>query len=187
MRIIAGSLKGRKLFTPKDRSIRPTSDRVRENLFNILNARVPNARFLDVFCGVGACGIEALSRGAAYAAFVDESREALRLVRQNVEKFGISAQTTLIPAHLPEGLPRLLPPFHIIFADPPYAYNDYKSLFDAIMDRSLLLPGGLLIIETSRTRTLPMELSGLNQIDRRMYGDTALTFFLTQDIVSDIL
>lgn len=177
MRIIAGSLKGRKLFTPKDRAIRPTSDRVRESLFSILGARVIDAQFLDLFSGVGACGIEALSRGAAHATFVDDSREALRLARQNLEKCGVSIQAMVMQAHLPQGLPRAMPPFTIIFADPPYDYDRHENLFEVIADRSLLLPGGLLVVETSQSRELPAQLSGFTRTDRRVYGDTALSFF----------
>lgn len=177
MRIIAGSLKGRKLFTPKDRAIRPTSDRVRESLFSILGARVIDAQFLDLFSGVGACGIEALSRGAAHTTFVDDSREALRLARQNLEKCGVSIQAMVMQAHLPEGLPRAMPPVTIIFADPPYDYDRHENLFQVIADRSLLLPGGLLVVETSQSRELPAQLSGFTRTDRRVYGDTALSFF----------
>lgn len=177
MRIIAGSLKGRRLFTPKDRAIRPTSDRVRESLFSILGARVVNAQFLDLFCGVGACGIEALSRGAAHATFVDESRESLRLVRQNLEKCGVAVQSMVMQGRIPEDLRSSMPPFHIIFADPPYTYTLYESLLTAIVARSLLLPGGLVVIETSRACTLPDQVSSLHKTDCRIYGDTALSFF----------
>ena len=177
MRIIAGSLKGRRLFTPKDRAIRPTSDRVRESLFSILGARVVDAQFLDLFCGVGACGIEAISRGAAHVTFVDESRESLRLVRQNLEKCGIAVQGMVVQGRIPEDLRDSMPPFHLIFADPPYAYTGYEALLAAIQDKGLLLPGGLVILETARACVLPDGVSSLRKSDCRVYGDTALSFF----------
>jgi 16S rRNA (guanine966-N2)-methyltransferase len=177
MRIIAGSLKGRRLFTPKDRAIRPTSDRVRENLFNILGNRVKGSHFLDLYCGVGACGIEALSRGAAHATFVDESRDALNLVQRNLDLCGVAIQGMLIHASIPERLNRPMPPFHIIFADPPYGYNAYESLLVTIKTKCLLLPDGIVIVETARSDELPDQTGALNKIDRRVYGDTALSFF----------
>ncbi len=177
MRIIAGTLKGRRLFTPKDRTIRPTSDRVRENLFNILGNRVQNAQFLDLFCGVGACGIEALSRGADHVTFVDESREALQLVRRNLAVCDVAIQGMVIQTSLPDGLCRPMPPFHLVFADPPYTYPAYESLLAALVNHNLLLPDARVILETSRFCELPEHVSTLRKVDYRIYGDTALSIF----------
>lgn len=177
MRIIAGSLRGRRLFTPKDRSIRPTSDRVRENLFNILGERVRDAQFLDLFCGAGGCGIEALSRGAAHVTFIDQARDALQLVKRNLEMCDITLKSMVIQARIPQDLPHSMPPFHLIFADPPYTYSGYDTLLAEIAAKSLLLPGGRIILETSRACILPDRIASFSQTDRRIYGDTALSFF----------
>ncbi len=177
MRIIAGSLKGRRLFTPKDRAIRPTSDRVRESLFSILGERMRGAQFLDLFCGAGACGIEALSRGANHVTFVDESHEATRLVRRNLALCGVEIQGMVVQAHIPEGLRRDMPPFHLVFADPPYNYPAYEALLVALVENRLLLPGALIILETSRFCDLPDQVVSLRKTDCRVYGDTSLLFF----------
>ena len=177
MRIIAGTLKGRRLFTPKDRDIRPTSDRVRENLFNILGPAIQGAQFLDLFCGSGACGIEALSRGAAHATFIDESREALKLVQRNLEHCDVTVQSMVMQARIPQELNRPMPPFHLIFADPPYGYASYELLLEVLSTRSLLLPGGTVILETARTQALPERMASLQRTDQRRYGDTSLSFF----------
>ncbi|HOC69450.1 MAG TPA: 16S rRNA (guanine(966)-N(2))-methyltransferase RsmD [Candidatus Hydrogenedentes bacterium] len=177
MRIIAGDFKGRRLFTPRNRDIRPTSDRVRESLFSILGERVRNAQFLDLFCGVGACGIEALSRGAAHATFVDASREALDLARRNLALCGVEISGMLIQAQIPEDLRRPMPPFHLVFADPPYTFPAYEALLEVLVKNRLLLPDARVIIETSRFRSLPDQVSSLCKIDHRVYGDTALSFF----------
>ncbi|MFA7692321.1 MAG: 16S rRNA (guanine(966)-N(2))-methyltransferase RsmD [Candidatus Hydrogenedentes bacterium] len=177
MRIVAGSLKGRRLLTPQNKLIRPTSDRVRENLFNILGVRVIDTHFLDLYSGVGACGIEALSRGAAHATFIDNAPEALKLVRRNLEKCDVAIQAMVIQAHLPDGLPRSMPPFSIIFADPPYADDQQERLLEAIAERNLLLPDGRIIIESGRRDPLPEQAACYRRVDQRIYGESCLSFF----------
>ena len=177
MRIIAGSAKGRKLYTPENRSIRPTSDRVRENLFNILMPRVAEARFLDLFCGSGANGIEALSRGACHCTFIDNDDVALRITRRNLELCKLSVDGVLIRASIPEQLQRQPQPFDLIFADPPYAFDDHEKLLQLLLEREYIAPNGLVILETSSKTSLPEAVDKLHQQQRRSYGDTALTFF----------
>lgn len=178
MRIISGEFKGRKLTPPRDFSIRPTSDRIRENLFNILGARVRGAQFLDLFCGTGACGIEALSRGAAYAVFVDLSQEAMHLVKKNLKACKAETHAQFISGKIPDVLTvRPMPPFDIIFADPPYAFTEWHNLFEVICTQHLLVSGGMLIIESSSKTILPESFFSLHSVDHRIYGDNALTFF----------
>lgn len=176
MRIIAGSAKGTRLVTPKGWNIRPTLDRVREALFSILAARLPKARFLDLFAGTGANGLEALSRGAAQATFIDCDRRALAIIEKNLQLTHLSAGRCL-QLDLPKDLPRIAGPFDIVFADPPYDFSAYADLLHAIDNAQLLAQNGLLILEHRQNTLLP-ELSG--KFTRRRiaeYGDTHLSFY----------
>ena len=177
MRIIAGTAKGRRLFAPDNRDIRPTSDRVRENLFNILMPRIEGARFLDLFCGSGATGIEALSRGARHCTFIDHDNAALQLTRRNLELCRLSVDGCLLRASIPQGLSRQPQPFDILFADPPYAFVDYKPLLLSLIEHGYTGPDSMVILETSSKTPLPEKVAALCQSQSRRYGDTALTFF----------
>ena len=177
MRIIAGTAKGRRLFAPDNRDIRPTSDRVRENLFNILMPRIESARFLDLFCGSGATGIEALSRGAQHFTFIDHDNAALQLTRRNLELCRLSVDGHLVRASIPQGLSRQPHPFDILFADPPYAFVDYEGLLHRLIELDFAGPDSLVILETSSKTRLPEKVASLCQSQSRRYGDTALTFF----------
>ena len=177
MRIISGVAKGRRLHRPANWAIRPTSDRVRENLFNILMPRIAEARFLDLFCGSGAVGIEALSRGASHCTFIDNDDSALNLTRRNLELCQLAVDGLLFRSSIPEQL-RLQPrPFDIIFADPPYAFTSYEKLLQVLVELCYLAPDGLVILETSRKAALPEAVGQLDQQQQRLYGDAVLTFF----------
>lgn len=191
MRIISGSQKGRKLFSPPphEKSIRPTSDRAREALFSILGRRVKNARVLDLFAGTGALGLEAFSRDAALVVFVDNDRLALDLIKKNVllclAGYTGTGELRVIPHDLSKGLPSLkgLPPeaaagFNLIFADPPYAKNISLSVLDSINKSELLTEDGMLIMEERFDVTLPAQLSQLRLADRRVYGENAFWLYV---------
>lgn len=177
MRIIAGSAKGRRLLAPGNRAIRPTGDRMRESLFSILMPRIAGARFLDLFCGSGANGIEALSRGAAHATFIDDNAEALRITRHNLEVCRLAVDSQVIKASIPAQMERQPRPFDIIFADPPYAWQHYDALLTAVIEKGFFEPGGLIILETARDANLPEKVGILCQQQRRRYGESALIFF----------
>nr|MBP7869765.1 RsmD family RNA methyltransferase [Candidatus Hydrogenedentota bacterium] len=114
---------------------------------------------------------------AAHATFVDASREALDLARRNLALCGVEISGMLIQAQIPEDLRRPMPPFHLVFADPPYTFPAYEALLEVLVKNRLLLPDARVIIETSRFRSLPDQVSSLCKIDHRVYGDTALSFF----------
>ncbi len=177
MRIIAGAARGRRLMVPDDWSIRPTTDRVRENLFNILAFRVEGVRFLDLFCGVGANGIEALSRGAAHATLIDASEKALRLTRRNLQHCQVAERSICLQLRLPGELPQAVVPFDIVFADPPYDFDNHQELLLTLQQRQCLAPGSVVIIETNHKRMLPETVGMLRQTRRKRYGETALTFY----------
>lgn len=190
MRIISGSQKGRKLFSPPphEKSIRPTSDRAREALFSILGERVQNARVLDLFAGTGALGLEAFSRKAALVVFVDNDRLALELIKKNVllclSGYTGTGELRVIQHDLGKGLPlKKLPPeaasgFNLIFADPPYAKNISLSVLDSLNKSNLLTEDGMLIMEERFDVTLPSQLSQLRLVDRRVYGENAFWLYV---------
>ena len=181
MRVIAGSARGVPLFTPTGNDIRPTLDRVRESLFNILMNRVEGCRFLDLFAGTGANGIEALSRGAASAVFVDQDIKALDLIQRNLKKTRLETSAECHRLVLPKGIATILGrngvPFDVVFCDPPYAFSGHLALLAEIKSQQLLAVDGVIVMETSSDMELPQQVGDLSQTSRRVYGDTALSFF----------
>ncbi len=189
MRIIGGTARGRKLFTPPlhEKSIRPTSDRAREALFNILGNRIVDAAVLDLFAGTGALGLEAFSRHARFIVFIDNNRLALQLIKKNIllclTGYKGDCGIRVVQHDLTKGIPANKLPqethrgFDVIFADPPYAQNISFSVLEFINNSSLLTQNGLLIVEEKHTVKLPSSLSTLELTDRRVYGETAFCFY----------
>ena len=180
MRVVGGRLKGRSLVSPSSRDIRPTADRLRESLFNILihayDDPVTGARVLDLFAGTGALGIEAVSRGAAFALFVDNGAEARALLRNNVEALGLGGvtkvyrrdATNLGPAHPME-------PFSLVFLDPPYRMRLAEKALASLRDGGWLAPGALIVVEEAKVAEFATP-QGFEQLERRTYDDTELVF-----------
>lgn len=181
MRIIAGTARGLKLQPPQGREIRPTADRVREALFNILMRRIAGSRFLDLYAGTGANGIEALSRGAEQAVFVEASPEGYQCIRSNLISTKLNMGGLVLKHRLPEEMHRIPGDFDIIFADPPYAGTDYGALLEAIATRQLLRSEGIVCVEHRRNTTLPEKVGGLQCARSRRYGDTALSEYQWED------
>lgn len=184
MRIISGSARGRTLVSPKHEGLRPTSDRVKESLFNILTVRLGSlsgVRVLDLFAGTGNLGIEALSRGAESAIFIDESRESVLLINKNLQLTGFMDRGTVIQKNVVAALKHLEDvvkfPFGLVFLDPPYRMNLASQVIECLSGSALLDTGNLIVAETSRREDLPQHIGRLEQIDRRVYGDTAISFF----------
>ena len=177
MRIIAGTARGRRIEAPAGWSTRPTLDRVRENLFNILMPRLHNAAFLDLFAGSGANGLEALSRGAARAVLVDHDPAAMAVIRRNIGLCGFPQTATFLRLDLPAGLKSVPGPFDLIFADPPYAFDQAEALFQQLHTGRLLIPKGWIIYESARKTPPPEVLGPWTCFRRAEYGDTALSFY----------
>jgi 16S rRNA (guanine966-N2)-methyltransferase len=176
MRVVGGRLRGRALAPPKSQAIRPTADRLRESLFNILTHAhrdpVSGARVLDLFAGTGALGIEALSRGAAFALFIDESAEARALIRENVAALGLGGAsrifrrdaTKLGPAHP-------LAPFSLVFLDPPYGRGLAAQALTAARAGGWLAPEALIVVEEA-VKPAFVAPEGFSELERRRYDDT---------------
>ena len=175
MRIIAGTRKGHTIQAPKGLDTRPTSDRVRENVFNIVAPWVEDARVLDLYAGSGAMGLEALSRGAAAAVFVEADAEAVRAIERNLDKLRLTGARVL-RADAGTGLAQEATAgrkYHLVLADPPYTMTDYDTLARYLP--RVLAEDGLLVLE-SAARTEP-ELPGLVVRTSRKYGSTRVTVF----------
>jgi 16S rRNA (guanine966-N2)-methyltransferase len=174
--VIAGEAKGRRLTSIRSSAIRPTSDRVREALFSALGAAVPGARVLDLYAGSGALGIEALSRGAAGAVFVDSDRESVAAIRANLALTGMddraSVVRSLVGGFLAAGRHG---PFDLVFLDPPYAQGPPAQDLEALVAGGFLDGGASVVLETRGPEVIqPVE--GLEVVSRRRYGDTTLVF-----------
>lgn len=175
MRIISGAHRGRRLEAPDWPGLRPTSDRLRETLFNVLAPKITGARVLDGCAGTGAVGIEALSRGAAHVTFVDADPRAARLIARNLARCGIADRYAIIRSdlsHFREPLP--LQTYDLIFLDPPYE-TDPVALARGLAGH--IAAGGLCIVEHARRRTLPETVGALVRTRVLPSGDSALTFF----------
>jgi 16S rRNA (guanine966-N2)-methyltransferase len=180
MRVVAGRLKGRSLASPSSHDIRPTADRLRESVFNILmhayDDPIGDARVLDLFAGTGALGIEAVSRGAKFVLFVDNGAEARALLRNNVEALGLGGvtkvfrrdATNLGPAHP-------LEPFSLAFLDPPYGKGLGEKALASLREGGWLTPGALLIVEEAKAAGFVMP-DGFEELERRAYDDTEFVF-----------
>ncbi|CAH1654932.1 Ribosomal RNA small subunit methyltransferase D [Hyphomicrobiales bacterium] len=180
MRIIGGDHKGRRLAAPKSSAVRPTSDRLRETVFNVLahgyDDPVPGARVLDLFAGTGALGLEALSRGAAFAILVDDGTEARGLMRANVETLGVAGVTRILrrnATHMGPVMP--LEPSTLVFCDPPYGKGLAERALISAAEGGWLAPDAIVVVEEAAGAgfTVP---GGFAMLDRRDYGETEVIF-----------
>lgn len=175
MRIIGGSHRGKKLIEFAGEDIRPTADRVKENLFNILAGKAAGATVLDLFCGSGNLGLESLSRGAVKAHFNDISKDSLAVLKKNIAAVREEAASVVTNLDYLTYLKTAREKFDLIFIDPPYRFDYGAPALKTIAERKLLNGGGVAIYE--RDRTFEGEIDGLEKFDERKYGKTYLTFF----------
>lgn len=185
MRVIAGAQRGRRLMGPKGPGLRPTSDRVKEALFSILSPRLAGALVMDLYAGTGAIGIEALSRGARHATFVEPHASSLHVLRANLALCGLSAQATIHPCTVATFFKRRTaaePAYDIIFADPPYDDEEASALLAIVGQQASLRATGALVLEHG-SKTEPV-LDGLVLLRRYRYGDTTLSVFRPQQEAS---
>lgn len=185
MRITGGQSRGRILLGPKGRLIRPTADRVREAVFNILGQDLSGYHVLDLFSGTGSLGLEALSRGAAYAVFIDNLHESIDLIKKNVERCGHRRSSRILMRDLATGIPWghafLEKRFDLVFLDPPYSRDIAPTLVAEIASGENLSAMARVVIETGKTTDLPLSLSGLSRVHNRSYGDTKISIYELTD------
>lgn len=184
MRIVGGEFKGRALATPRDQSIRPTTDRTREALFNVLAhrhaERLQGARVLDLFSGTGALGLEAISRGAAHCLFIEESAEGRGLIRTNVEAMGLQGRTKIFRRDATRmGEVGTIQPFNLLFADPPYGKGLGEAALQSARQGGWLVSGALCVVEEVASAAFDPG-DGFAMLDERAYGDTIIRMFDVQ-------
>jgi 16S rRNA (guanine966-N2)-methyltransferase len=177
MRIIAGSWRGRRLVSGRWAGLRPTSDRLRETLFDVLGSRIAGARVVDAYAGTGAIGIEALSRGAAHVTFVERDRRACAAIAANLARCGAPSGCAIIRANFVWAARRRLVPasYDLVVLDPPYDLPRFEPVLAAAA--RLVRPGGLVVLEHARRRTAPSEGPGLARARALHAGDSALAFY----------
>jgi 16S rRNA (guanine966-N2)-methyltransferase len=181
MRIISGQQKGRRISAGKGARIRPTSDRVRESIFNVLREEVEGKRILDLFAGAGGLGLEALSRGAGWVTFVDSSPRSVNLLKSNLEKLNMRDCSKVIKLDGLKALKRLEDTFDLIFADPPYGKGFVQRIVDSVVRSRILQEGGILVLEHHKKETFGCspELSVLKQ---SRFGDTIISFLMKRKL-----
>lgn len=181
MRVIAGKFKSRRLGTLRGMSLRPTSDRLRETLFDILGHTVQEAVFVDLFAGTGAIGIEAVSRGANQVVFVEKHTPAVDLIRKNLKSLGIAAEAEILPLDALHGLERIVSQnvrVDFIFLDPPYVHADeYERVLGFIGSGEILSAAGTVIAEHTKKLELPLFAETLERTRVVVQGDSALSFY----------
>ncbi len=182
MRVISGALKGRRLNAPAGLSTRPTADRIRESVFNILAGSVEAERVLDLFAGTGALGIEALSRGAASAVFVDLAKAALAVIQRNIRDLGLEDRTRVIHWDILKNLNCLISQqraFDLVFMDPPYETDAVAPTLAALLSCGALSPGARIVIEHSAREPIGFNRDLLTLVDQRKFGKTLVSFMDT--------
>lgn len=180
MRVISGSCKGRKLASPAGDRTRPTADRVKEAVFNILGQQFQGLKVLDLFSGTGALAIEALSRGASSAVIVDASERAIAVIRKNVASCGFEAITRIVRWNILRNLHCLEPQgdsFDLVFLDPPYGKGMAVPTLEHLIHRGVLQDHALVVLEHAAVERLPESVGNLIQEDMRIYGRTAVRFY----------
>jgi 16S rRNA (guanine(966)-N(2))-methyltransferase RsmD len=180
MRVIGGKAKGHRLTSPKGQDVRPTSDRVREAIFSSLQRDVPDAVILDLFAGAGTLGIEALSRYAQRAYFVDRSAVQIKLIKENLEKTYLAHQAILICLDAETAIRHLAGKgiqVGIVFMDPPYAAGLIVQTLEQLDAAKILQPDGIAVIEFSIEEELPKQIGGIRQTDVKRYGSTGVAYY----------
>lgn len=177
MRVITGSARGIQLKTPEGMVTRPTSDRVKEAMFSIIHFEIPGAEVLDLFGGTGQLGIEALSRGAKRAVFVDAGEPACRLIQENLKRTKLDSQAKVVRSDYLAYLDRAKEQFDIILLDPPYAEVFLESAIKKITEIDILRTGGIIVAERPLGKELPWEFPGYGRSKDYKYGNTLLTIY----------
>ena len=179
MRVITGTARGRRLRTPENYDIRPTTDNVKESVFNIIQFDIEGRRVLDLFAGTGQLGIECLSRGAAEAVFIDENTAAVKIVKENLKTCGFTAAVLQQDAL---GYLRHCGRFDLVFVDPPYDSGLYESVLETINSVDILSDGGIILCESRREKSLPDMRAPYRKKKEYNYGRVKLTVYIKDSL-----
>ena len=178
MRIIAGKLRGRKLVSFSAKHIRPTTDRVKESIFNKFQAEIPEARVLDLFSGTGNLAIESYSRGAAFVEAVERNPKSLKIIKHNLEELGISGEVQVVGSDVMKYLQNYSgESFDIILIDPPFTQALSHSVLEQLGSSKVLKSGTQIMVESARAERVDESYSGLKLLDQKSFGDKKVTFF----------
>lgn len=177
MRIIAGELKGRKLVTPKDDSVRPTTDKVKEAVFSMLMPYLQDSVVIDLFAGTGSLGLEAISRGAKRAYFVDKDRRSIAMVRENVRHCGVEDRAVILCSDHASALSRIHDTADIVFLDPPYRTGLLTECMQLLRDTGILPEGGIVVAEHDSHDSMPDQIAGFRKIRDRRYGKIGISVY----------
>ncbi|MFH1395004.1 MAG: 16S rRNA (guanine(966)-N(2))-methyltransferase RsmD [Candidatus Omnitrophota bacterium] len=180
MRIIGGEYKGRKIKQPKQLTVRPTKDRVREAVFNIIAGKVPDSGVLDLFAGSGAYGLEALSRGAKQAVFVEKNKKTVSVLKENIQMLELEGHTAVLAMDVKKGLEFIWQngqKFDVIFCDPPYSKGIVKKTLNMINHYDILKPSGLMIIEHHRDESIPPSEGNVFVCKQKSYKNILISVF----------
>jgi 16S rRNA (guanine966-N2)-methyltransferase len=180
MRVTGGIGKGRRLKVPAGSRVRPTSDKVKQALFNILGGKISGAVFLDLYAGTGGIGIEALSRGAGKVVFVDDARDSLHVIKKNVEQTGFVEHAQIIALQVEKFFKKASGQFDIVFLDPPYTLEQ-EPLLNSIAESGILKPDSIVVAEHFKKQPSPARAGKLALYREALYGDTVLAFYKLQE------
>ena len=184
LRVISGKARGLKLDTPKNQDVRPTTDRVKESLFNMINSYIMDSNILDLFAGTGSLGIECLSRGAKNCVFVDKSKDSINIVRSNVKKARVENESTILNVDFKDAVKRLSTQnqkFDVLFMDPPYYENMFIECLKSIDKFNLLDEDGIIVVEHATKDLFEDSIGRLNKSREKKYGNTTLTFYKLEE------
>ncbi len=184
MRVISGKARGLKLNTPKNEDVRPTTDRVKESLFNIINGYIIDGEILDLFAGTGSLGIECLSRGANTCVFVDVSKTSIDIVKSNIKKARVEDNAEILNIDYKSAIDKVKNKtykFDIIFMDPPYYENMFMDALKKIDESDILKDDGIIVVEHDTKQEFPESIGKLIKDRSKKYGNTTLTFYCMED------
>lgn len=184
MRVISGKIRGLKLNSPKNDDVRPTTDRVKESLFNIISPYIMDSDILDLFAGIGSLGIECLSRGANKCIFVDNSNESINIVKSNIKKARVENESIVLNLDFKSAINSLSlrnQKFDVIFVDPPYYKNMFNNVLNGIDHNNLLKRDGIIVVEHDTEDKFPDNIGRLYKSRDRKYGNTTLTFYKMEE------
>lgn len=184
MRVISGKARGLKLNAPKNDDVRPTTDRVKESLFNMINSYMMESEILDLFAGTGSLGIECLSRGADKCVFVDSSKESIGIIKSNIKKARVEDKSTVLNSDFKSAMKSLSlknQSFDVIFMDPPYYKNMFSDALSGVDQNNLLKEDGIIVVEHDTKDEFPDSIGRLYKSKDKKYGNTTITFYKMED------